>query len=104
MMRNIAQNAAYEAARISIVEGATNQEGIAEAERILGRIGAQGVTIDVNEGVDFDIDTDVVTVRIEIPMQDNAFFFPMFYEDKMIVAESSMRTERYNGFYNADLE
>ena len=48
-------------------------------------------------------DTDTVVARIEIPMEQNAFFFPMFYEDKTIVAESSMRTERYNGFYDSNL-
>ena len=103
MMRNIAQNAAYEAARVAIVEGATNAEGVAEAERILARIGAQGASISINSGQEFDIDTDAVVARIEIPMEQNAFFFPMFYEDKTIVAESSMRTERYNGFYDSNL-
>ncbi len=100
MIRNIAQNAAYEAARISMVEGASHQEGIDEANRILGRLGTQGATVDINGGTELDFDTTDINVRIEIPMEDNAFVFKAFYHDKKIITEASMGSERYNGFFN----
>ena len=47
MMRNLANNAAYEAARCAIVEGADNEDAILMANKILGRLGAQNTTINI---------------------------------------------------------
>jgi len=102
MMRNLAQSAAYEAARISIVEGADLTEAITEAERILARLGTSGATVIINEGEEIDASTNVIDVMVEIPLQENSFFFPMIYEGKFVRAECTLRTERYKGFYDSN--
>ena len=99
MLRNLAQNAAYEAARAVIVEGADNDDAIAEGNRILNRLGARNATIDINGGVPVVFNTPEVTVTVDVPMAANAFFFPMAYGDRIITATVTLRTERYMGFF-----
>jgi len=100
MLRNVAQNAAYEAARFVIVDGSTTEHAIDEANSILGRLGTNAATITVNGGEELSFNTPNVTVRIEIPMKDNSFVFPSVYGDKKIIAEVTLRTERYQGYYD----
>lgn len=100
MMRDLASCAAYEAARTSIVEGATVAEAVEEAERVLARLGTAGATVNVNDGVEIDFSTNEIDVAVEIPMEQNAFFFPLFYRDRHITAECTMKTERYKGYYS----
>ncbi len=102
LMRNLAHNAAYESARAVIVEGANENDAIAVANAVIGRVGARNAQINVNNGESIDFDTDVVTVEITIPMEDNSFFFGSFYEGREIRATVSLNTERYTGYFNAD--
>lgn len=100
MMRNLTQNAAYEAARMVITEGSTNQDAIDQANLILSRFGTSGATIDVNGGQAIDFTTTSVTVRIEVPMSENALVLPHLYNGKKVVAEVTLNTERYRGFFD----
>ncbi len=100
MMRNLAQAAAYEACRAVIVEGADNDDAIAQANHILNRLGTRDAVIDINDGVAIEFDTPEVTITIDIPMASNAFFFPMAYGDRIITSTMTLRTERYSGFYS----
>ena len=100
MMRNLTQNAAYEAARLVIIEGSTNQDAIDEANLILSRLGTSGAVINVNDGAEITFETSEVTVRIEIPMSENSLVFPQIYNDKRIVSEVTLNTERYRGFFD----
>ena len=99
-MRNLTQNAAYEAARLVIIEGSTNQDAIDEANLILSRLGTSGAVINVNDGAEITFETSEVTVRIEIPMSENSLVFPQIYNDKRIVSEVTLNTERYRGFFD----
>ncbi len=99
-MRNLTQNAAYEAARTVITEGSTNQDAIDQANLILSRFGATAATIDVNGGQAIGFDTPSVTVRIEVPMSENSLVFPQLYNGKSVVAEVTLNTERYRGFFD----
>lgn len=103
MMRNLAQNAAYEAARSVITEGAVNQDAIDQAELVLSRLAANGATIDVNGGQAIDFDTPEVTVRIELPMRENSLVLPHLYGDRRIIAEVTLNTERYRGFFDGGI-
>ena len=103
MMRNLAQNAAYEAARSVITEGAVNQDAIDQAELVLSRLAANGATIDVNGGQAIDFDTPEVTVRIELPMRENSLVLPHLYGDRTIIAEVTLNTERYRGFFDGGI-
>ena len=100
MMRNLTQSAAYEAARLVIIEGSTNQDAIDEANLILSRLGTSGAVINVNDGAEITFETSEVTVRIEIPMSENSLVFPQIYNDKRIVSEVTLNTERYRGFFD----
>lgn len=102
LMRNLAHNAAYESARAVIVEGADENDAIAVANSVIGRVGARNSRINVNDGESIDFNTDVVTVEVTIPMEDNSFFFGSFYHGREIRATVSLNTERYTGYFNAD--
>lgn len=112
-MRNIAQNACYEAARFVMTEGATVADGIERAEAILGRVGGVDALITINgsdgslddngevEG-ELAFDTALVTARIEIMLKDNAVILPgSMFGDNKISAQMTMQTERYRGYFNA---
>jgi len=111
-MRNIAQNAAYEASRYVMAEGAKVSDGIGRAQQILARVGTQGaiVTINGSNGVpgpngtvpnEITFQTESVSCRIEIPLAPNTLVFPAsLLGNKIVVSGSSLRTERYRGFYD----
>lgn len=96
MARNMAQDAAYYAARVAIVPGATADEAAAEAERIMGSLFAGGYTVDVTP---IDEDSKEVTVRVAVALDDVALFLPMFLGGIEIESEATMQTERYSGFF-----
>ena len=113
IMRNIAQNACYEAARFVMTEGATVADGIQRANEILSRVGGVDAQITINgsdgslddngdvEG-ELAFDTAMVTARIEIMLKDNAVILPgSMFGDNKISAQMSMQTERYRGFFDA---
>jgi hypothetical protein len=113
MIRNLSQNAAYEAARFVMTEGAKVADGIERANDILGRLGAVDADITINgsdgsTNEDGDVeneiafDTPAITCRIEIELKDNSYIFPeSFFGDTKIVSSMTIRTERYRGYYDA---
>ena len=102
MMRDLANNAAYETARFVIVEGADNDDAILMANQVLARLGTQNATITINDGEEIEPLTRTVTIEIVIPMEDNSFFFASIYEGKEIRSEVTLNTERYAGYYNSN--
>ncbi|QDS92319.1 TadE-like protein [Roseimaritima multifibrata] len=100
MMRNLTQDAAYFAARTAMVPGGTEADAITEANRVLGIMNTQNATITVNDGGGLTTDSREIHVTVSVPISDNALFVPMFTGDKTLEATASMRTERYDGFYN----
>lgn len=102
MIRNLAQNAAYEACRYAMVEGATVAEAESRAEEVLQLLATRGAVITINDGVDFDRTTSHVKVHISVSMEDNAFVIPWIYEGRFINTEMELRTEKYAGFYDPD--
>ncbi|MEM7477199.1 MAG: TadE/TadG family type IV pilus assembly protein [Planctomycetota bacterium] len=102
MIRNLVQDAAYYSCRHCFVPGATEQEAIDEATRILDAMGTQGVSVTINDGNGLDENSDEITVRITVPIGDNALIVSQFTNEMEIVAETTMRTERYDGYYDAN--
>jgi len=112
MMRNLAQHAAYEAARYVITEGTSIEDGIARANQILGRLGTVNAIVRINDsdGVadangnvanQISFTTQSVSCYIEIPLKDNSTIIPAaFLGSRIVVSEMSLRTERYQGFYD----
>ena len=100
IIRNLAQDAAYEAARYSMVEGSTESEAIERANEVLNLMGARGAEITINDGAGI-LDGDTVKVHVSVSMYENAFVIPLLYSGRFINAEMELRSERYDGFYNA---
>ena len=102
MIRNLTQDAAYFATRHCMVPGATAQEAEDEANRILGGMGTRGAVIVINDGAGLDEDSPEVKVQITVPVVENALFAPKFTGNINFSAVTSMKTERYDGFYDSD--
>lgn len=96
MVRNMVQDAAYFAARHVIVPGATEAEGIAEADRIMSSLLASGYTIDISP---LDFGATEVTVTVSVDLDHVALFVPMFIQNATIESTARVKTERYEGFY-----
>ena len=112
ILRNTAQNACYEAARLAMTEGATIADGIARAEEVMFRLGCNNpvVTINGQDGSDGDNDgnvdcelspqTEFVQCRVEIFLKENAIILPgTIFGENRIIAQTSLRSERYRGFF-----
>ncbi|MEL6894680.1 MAG: TadE family protein [Planctomycetota bacterium] len=101
MIRNLMQDAAYYSARHAMVPGATQEEAIAEAQRVMGIGGVDSaeVQITVNGESLLDNQSTRVDVTVSLDVRDVALFTPMFFSEKSLEATASMRTERYNGFF-----
>ncbi len=112
MMRNIAQNASYEAARYVMSDGAKVSDGIAKAREILARVGTVNAVVTIN-GSDGSLDsgglvinelganTQAITCAIEIPLSENSAIIPSYiFGDTKIRSNMTVRTERYRGYYD----
>ena len=97
MIRNLTQDAAYFAARDAMVPGATAAEATAEANRILAYLNTKEAEVVVNDITD---DSDEVSVTISVPVAANSYLIPQFVSDLTFTATATMRTERYDGYYD----
>ena len=93
VLRHTADNAAYEAARIAMVTGASAQDAIDEANRILNIVRTNNSDISVTPAV-ITNDTESITVRVEVPMDGNGWIIPKFVGGQVLVSECTLRTER----------
>ncbi len=103
LLRNLAQDAAYDAARYAMVEGATDQEAIDKANQTLAMFAAQNATVTINDGDGIDLNSQFLKVEVAIPMGDNSFFMTQFYSGRFIRESITMRMERYRGFFDGSL-
>lgn len=92
-----------------MVPGATSAEAIDKANEILGYMGTDGAEIFINgiadgEGnmgsTELDDETETVTVLIRVPVAENSLLVPKFTGDISFEAAATMRTERYDGYYD----
>ena len=93
VIRHTADNAAYEAARTAMVPGATAADARAEVNRILSIVGARGAVVTVTPA-NLDVDTESVTVEVDVPMNQNGLILPRFTSGTTLHSESTLRTER----------
>ena len=93
VIRHTADNAAYEAARMIMVPGAKASEGIAEAERILGIVGARGTTVTVDPS-ELGPRATQVTVEVAVPMNSNGLIAPVFTGSAVVRSKSTLKAER----------
>jgi len=106
MIQHLAEDAAYEAARLCMVHGAVKQEGIDEANRLLGSLGVSSASVTVSpvaDGVsqtEINDETTQVTIDIAIPMASNTFFVPRWLGDFNIESTTTLAFEKYSGHYD----
>jgi Flp pilus assembly protein TadG len=72
MMRHTLDNAVYEAARKSIVPGATATEIESQAKEILSTLGIRNANVTVDQRVITD-ETEFVTVQVSLPLNESTF-------------------------------
>ncbi|NND98377.1 MAG: pilus assembly protein [Pirellulaceae bacterium] len=92
MIRHTADNAVYEAARVAIIPGATAEEAEQEAEQILNSLGLTNVDVKVTPSK-IEKDTEEVTVRVTVPLDDNSFIPHQFVDGRDIERELTMVRE-----------
>ena len=106
MIESMAEDAAYAAGRHVIVAGAKKAEAVAEANRLLALLGTRDVDVvvtpydETTEQNEIDDNTDEVKVEITIPISSNTLFISRFTGDVVITKTSTMKTERYKGYYD----
>lgn len=93
VLRHTADNAAYEAARIAAVPGATAAEATAKAQTLLKTVGARGASVTVTPNP-ITVSSKSVTVKVNVPMNKNGLITPRFTKKSNIEASSTLRTER----------
>lgn len=93
VIRHTADNAAYEAARIAMVPGATAAEAVAEANRLMNIAGARGTTVSVNPPTLGPNITDI-TVTVDVPMGQNGWITPRFTGASTLRGISTLKAER----------
>ena len=93
VIRHTADNAAYEAARVAMVPGATAAEAIDTANRILGIVNARGATVSVNPAI-LGPNTNNITVTVDVPLGQNGWIAPRFTSASVLRAASTLKAER----------
>ncbi len=93
LVRNAANNAAYQAARRVMVPGATVANANAEVSRLLSVFGVNQFTVTVNPSP-ITLATDRVTVSVNIPANQCGWITPRFTNSLTIRAGSTLFAER----------
>ena len=93
LVRNAANNAAYQAARRVMVPGATVADANTEVSRLMSVFGVNQFTVTVNPSP-ITLATDRVTVSIDIPANQCGWITPMFTNSLVIHAGSTLFAER----------
>ncbi len=93
MLRHLAENASYEAARHIIVPGATVAEAEAKANAILSVMGVTGARLTVSPNPVLET-TGTVSVKVTFPANKNLCMVPVFSKNLNFESETSLLTER----------
>ena len=92
MIRHTADTAVYEGCRTGIIPGATAGEAETEARRIMNSLGVTSMNVAVTPA-SIDRETEEVTVRIAVPLDENSFVPNQFVAGQTIVRELTLRRE-----------
>ncbi|HVJ86844.1 MAG TPA: TadE family protein [Caulifigura sp.] len=93
MVRNTAQNAAYEGARNAITPGATANHAKAVAQKVLNGVGIKNYTVSVSPAT-ITTATDVVTVTVTVPLKDNSWTAAASKTTRNMVRSCTMSVEK----------
>ena len=90
--RNMATEAAYEAARFGVLPGATAEQVEQRALDAMAKVGATGTFVNVEPAI-IEIDTQEITVTVNLPVADNGWVVSKFFAPQNIVRQSTMVRE-----------
>jgi len=90
ILRNLCDNAALEGARAGVVPGATADRCIATANRSLEILGVRNATVEVEPDL-LTPSTRELTVRVTIPMSDNALPMSQFVLGHTLEREATLK-------------
>ena len=93
MVRHVVDNASYEAARHVIVPGATAEEAIDRAQKILASVGASNATIIISPNPITE-ETEEVSVQVTLPTAGNMLGLSAFSGGLSFRSETKLITER----------
>ncbi len=93
MLRNSAQNAAYEGARNAIVPGASAADAKSAANKVLNAVGVKNYTVAVSPAT-ITSTTDKVTVTITVPLKNNSWMASSAKTTKNLVRSCTMTIEK----------
>jgi Flp pilus assembly protein TadG len=93
MLRNSAQNAAYEGARNAITPGSAASDATAAAKKVLDGIKVKNYTIAVSPTT-ITSSTEKVTVTITVPLKDNSWTAAAAKTTKNLVRTCTMTVEK----------
>lgn len=92
MIRNSAQNAAYQGARAAIIPGGSSAEAKAAANSALAILAVQNATVTVSPATINNATPDV-TVSISIPLADNMWITPKYVAKSTMVKTCTLTRE-----------
>lgn len=93
MLQHTADTAAYEAARCAMVPGATVIEAEWEARALIEAAGLRNTAVTVSPS-EITEETAFITVRVEIPANDNSWMLSSQFTDVVVASEVTLLTER----------
>ncbi len=96
-IRHSVDNAAYEAARVGIIPGATNTDVHDAASQSLSDTGLIPSMVTVSP-FPLNDDSTEVTVTVVVDVAQNSWVEPVFTRNLSLTGEATLGTERYRGF------
>ena len=93
LLQHSVDTAAYEGARCAIVPGAKSVEATECAKQLLSAGHLKSATIKVEPEIITE-DTALITVRVELPIKENAWLTPFWFKRGSVVSQVSLLTER----------
>ncbi len=93
LLQHSADTAAYEGARSAMVPGATAAEASQASQTLLRAVGLKSFAVTVSP-TEIQEDTPLITVRVEIPIQSNAWITPHWFQNSRVVSETTLFCER----------
>lgn len=93
LLQHSVDTAAYEGARNAMVPGASSHDAVVSSQQLLTAARLRSAVITV-EPTTITESTSLVTVRIELPVAENAWITPFWFKSGTVVSEVTLITER----------
>lgn len=93
LLQHTVDTASYEGARSAIVPGASSQDAVDSASKLLATGKLKSATITVTPTVITE-ETPVITVLVEVPIRENAWLTPFWFKKGSVKSEVTLITER----------